>query len=76
MVKVLKCKSNVYKNLRLLILLVIIIIIYYKCTVITVFTRWRFFFFFGLLHIDHHLANIARIGTTMVEARGDGRDHR
>ena len=43
MIKVLKYKNNVYKNLCLLLLFVInIIIIYYKCTVVTVFTRLYF----------------------------------
>ena len=45
MVKVLTYKSNVYKNLRLLLLFVIIIIIYYKDTFVAIFTRWRFFLF-------------------------------
>ena len=40
MLKVLKCKSNVHKNVRLLLLFVIII--KYKCTVATLFTRLRF----------------------------------
>ena len=78
MVKVLKCKSNVYKDLYLLLLL-FVIIINYKCTVITVFTRWCFFYlfiYFANLYIDHHLANIARIGNAVVKARGDERDHR
>ena len=68
-----------YTNLRLfllLLLLLLLIIIYYKCTVVTVFTRWRFFIYFGHLYIDHHLAIIAHIGTAMVKARGDRRDHR
>ena len=38
MVKVLKCKSNMDGNVRLLLLFAIIAI-NYKCTVFTVFTR-------------------------------------
>ena len=34
------------------------------------------FIYFGHLYIDHHLVNIARIGTALVKARGDRRDHR
>ena len=94
MVKVLKCKSIVYKNLCLLLLfvviiiiitiiiIIIIIIINYKSRVVEYSLNCAFsiyfylFIYFWHLYIDHHLANIARIGTAVVKARRDGRDHK
>ena len=66
--KTIKCKSNVFKNLRALLLFVLIIIIIiiiiiifviviiiinYKCTVVTVLTRWRFFHLFLFIYFEH-----------------------
>ena len=59
--------TRIYVYYYCLLLLLLFII---NAQVVTVFTRWRFFYlfiYFEHLYIDHHLANIAHIGTGMVK---------